>query len=216
MQLSIASGFCCLVALLVLCFEPSRAYAASPSAPPPKADSNSSTDPRAAQAALERARQLQRTGATAEAIGVLERAIVQFPRDVQLRFMRAVIHVDAGEQGPAVKLLEQLTQDFPELPEPYNNLAVIQAQQGNYEAAKRTLEEAIRVLPSYNLAHQNLGEIYLHLAAKAFDNATKITVSTAGISRPGQPAPPAAVKPEAALKRLELVRELLKKLEQQP
>jgi tetratricopeptide (TPR) repeat protein len=157
----------------------------------------SADDPRIAQTALERANQLLRTGEKAEAIVLIETTLKQFPRDPQMRFLRAVLHAEGGERPQAIALLEQITQDFPELPEPYNNLAVLHSQMGNVDLARRALEDAVRALPGYALAQQNLGDIYLQLAARAYDLATR--------------AGPAAAA--APAKRLELIRDLIKKLD---
>jgi tetratricopeptide (TPR) repeat protein len=132
-----------------------------------------------------------------KAIGLIDSTLLQFPRDPQLRFLRAVLHTDAGESAKAIALLEGLTQDFPELPEPYNNLAVLHSRAGQLDQARRALEDAVRALPGYALAQQNLGDIYLQLAARSYELATR--------SGPGNPA--------ALAKRLELVREIIKKVE---
>jgi tetratricopeptide (TPR) repeat protein len=183
------SGLC--VVLLALPFAPCEAQ--SPSAP----KALSADDPRIAQTALERANQLLRTGAKSEAISLIDSTLKQFPRDPQLRFLRAVLHAESGERVQAIAILEQITQDFPELPEPYNNLAVLHSQMGNVDMARRALEEAVRALPGYALAQQNLGDIYLQLAARAYDLAARSGPATAA----------------APSKRLELVRELIKKLD---
>ena len=154
-------------------------------------------DPRVAQSALERANQFLRTGETPKAISLIDSTLQQFPRDPQLRFLRAVLHSDAGESAKAIALLESLTQDFPELPEPYNNLAVLHSRAGQLDQARRALEDAVRALPGYALAQQNLGDIYLQLAARSYELASR--------SGPSNPT--------ALAKRLELVRDLIKKVE---
>ncbi len=185
-------GFC---ALFVLLLATVLTPCAAQSSAVPKA--LSADDPRIAQTALERANQLLRTGAKSEAVALIETTLKQFPRDPQLRFMRAVLHAEAGERAQAIAVFEQISQDFPELPEPYNNLAVLHSQMGNVDLARRSLEDAVRALPGYALAQQNLGDIYLQLAARAYDLAARAGTASAA----------------APSKRLELVRELIKKLD---
>ena len=76
----------------------------------------------------------------------------------------------------AKKTLIEITQQFPELPEPYNNLAALAANQGNWIEARDYLELALKLRPSYTVASANLGEVYIRLAAQAYDNAAKDAV----------------------------------------
>lgn len=64
-----------------------------------------------------------------------------------------------------------MTEDFPELPEPYNNLAVLHAASGQIDRARELLETALRHDPSYFTAHENLGDIYVRLALRAYERA---------------------------------------------
>jgi tetratricopeptide (TPR) repeat protein len=95
------------------------------------------------------------------------------PRDAQLQFLRGVALADLKKTDSAIQIFTGLTQDFPELPEPYNNLAVLYATEGDLDKAKGALEAAIKALPNYALAHENLGDLYLQLAARQFDRAAK-------------------------------------------
>ena len=65
----------------------------------------------------------------------------------------------------------QLTRDYPELAEPYNNLAVLHAASGHLEKAREALETALRLDPGYATARENLGDVYLRLAASAYEQA---------------------------------------------
>jgi Flp pilus assembly protein TadD len=57
------------------------------------------------------------------------------------------------------------------LPEPYNNLAVLQAAAGQVDSARALLETALRLDPGYRTAHQNLGDVYVRLAQRAYEAA---------------------------------------------
>lgn len=107
----------------------------------------------------------------------LERAdahLQKNPRDVQVRFMRGVLLSDLKRPTDAMAVFEAMTQDFPELPEPYNNLAVLHAAQGRYEQARSLLQRATAVQPNYVTAHENLGDLYMAMAAQAYEQALKL------------------------------------------
>jgi Flp pilus assembly protein TadD len=109
--------------------------------------------------------------------GALARAdafLVKNPRDLQVRFLRGVILSDQNKTADAVTAFETLTQDFPELPEPYNNLAVLRANQGELELARSLLQQALTAQPNYVTAYENLGDVYVSLAAEAYQRAIKL------------------------------------------
>lgn len=103
--------------------------------------------------------------------GALKRAdefLAKTPRDLQLRFLRGVILSDQKKTAEAAAAFEALTHDFPELPEPYNNLAVLYAAQGRLEDARSLLNQAILAQPNYVTAQENLGDLYVSLAAESY------------------------------------------------
>jgi len=109
--------------------------------------------------------------------GALKRAdafLMKNPRDLQVRFLRGVILSDQNRTAEAVAAFEALTQDFPELPEPYNNLAVLHANQGELDLARSLLMQAIIAQPNYVTAYENLGDVYVSLAAEAYQRALKL------------------------------------------
>lgn len=115
-----------------------------------------------------------RAGRTDEALALTERALLTEPRNPQLRFLRGVILTERERLDDAVTVFRAMVEDFPELPEPYNNLAVIQARRGEWEAARQSVEQSIRAVPTYALAHENLGDIHLQLAARAYEQAGRL------------------------------------------
>jgi tetratricopeptide (TPR) repeat protein len=64
---------------------------------------------------------------------------------------------------------------FPELPEPHNNLAALLARENRHEEALAALNAAIRARPDYALALENMGDLYLALAAKAYGQALRVS-----------------------------------------
>ena len=113
-----------------------------------------------------------RRGETAPALQRLDAALAQHPVDAGLRFLKAVMLAEYGRINEASALLEALTQEFPDLPEPYNNLAVLQAAAGRLEPARALLESALRLDPGYRTALQNLGDVLVRLAQRAYEAAS--------------------------------------------
>ena len=107
-------------------------------------------------------------------IEAIDKELKVNPRNVQLQFVRARFNIEMGNIPAAKNALLEITQQFPELPEPYNNLAVLEAQTGNLEEAKDYLELALKVQPSFATAHENLGDVYTRLAARAYGKALSI------------------------------------------
>jgi tetratricopeptide (TPR) repeat protein len=117
---------------------------------------------------------LIRNGQFSEALTKVDAALIQTPRDKQLRFMKGVILTEENKPAEAIGVFTKLTEDFPELPEPYNNLAVLFAASGQYDKARASLEMAIRTNPTYSTAHENLGDVYAKLASQAYDKALQL------------------------------------------
>ncbi len=115
-----------------------------------------------------------RAGRIAEALTLAERALLTDPRNPQLRFLRAVVLTEQRRLDLAIEAFGTLIADYPELPEPYNNLAVIHADRGEWERARQALEQSIRAVPTYALAHENLGDIHIQLAARSYEQAGRL------------------------------------------
>jgi len=109
-----------------------------------------------------------RAGDTAGAMQKIDATLAGDPRNAPLRFMKAVLLAEIGRRKEAVELYLRLTQEYPELPEPYNNLAVLYAADGELDHAREALETALRNDPAYATARENLGDIYVQLAARAY------------------------------------------------
>lgn len=116
---------------------------------------------------------LHRAGHSAAALERIERGLQADPREPQLRFLKGVILADTGRRAEAAEIYTRLTQEYPELPEPYNNLAVLHAADGRLDEARAALENALRNDPTYATAHENLGDIYLRLAVRAFERSDR-------------------------------------------
>lgn len=123
---------------------------------------------------IAKVRKLQASRKPEEALRAARRAIKQYPNNTQLRFLLGVTLSDADKPAEAISVFEALNRDHPELAEPYNNLAVLHAANGDLDAARDALVAAIRVVPDYSLALQNLGDVYLRMAARSYEAASKI------------------------------------------
>ena len=106
-----------------------------------------------------------------EAIDLINMQLKKTPLNVQLRFVKARLQIELRDFASAKKTLMEITQQFPELPEPYNNLAAISANQDQWIEARDYLELALKLRPSYSTAAANLGEVYIRLGAKAYEDA---------------------------------------------
>lgn len=132
------------------------------------------SDARKVQTVVEQANRLLQENKPDLALKTLDDGLKQSPRDPRLRFQYGVVLNQLKRDGEAVDVFQQLTEDFPELPEPYNNLAVMLAARGDLDQAKVALERAIRALPNYALAQENLGDVYLRMAARSYEQAGKL------------------------------------------
>lgn len=128
-----------------------------------------SAQPVASAAEIERQ---YRGGEPQLALQRLAQALAQRPGDAPLRFLQAVLVGEAGQAAESQRLLERMTQEFPDLPEPYNNLAVLNAAAGRLDQARDLLETALRLDPAYRVAHENLGDVFVRLAQRAYEAAS--------------------------------------------
>jgi tetratricopeptide (TPR) repeat protein len=103
------------------------------------------------------------------------------PTDPQMRLLLSRIQDGQGQTAEAMATLQALTQSFPELSEPYNNWAVLLARENRYAEALALLQDAVRARPDDGTALENLGDVYVALAAEAYQKA--------GQALPSQPRP---------------------------
>jgi Flp pilus assembly protein TadD len=112
-----------------------------------------------------------RRGEPRAALLRLDQALAARPGDAGLRFLHGVLLAESDRPAEAAAVFERMSEDFPDLPEPYNNLAVIEAAKGQLDRARSLLETALRLDPSYRTAHQNLGDVFVRLAQRAYEAA---------------------------------------------
>ena len=114
-----------------------------------------------------------------QALEQIDTYLQERPRDPQMRFWRARLLEQLKRGDEAFVVYEELAQDYPELAEVQNNLGVMYAARGNLGQAKLALENALRNNPNYATAHENMGDIFLHLARQSFSKSAELDPTTA-------------------------------------
>lgn len=117
------------------------------------------------------------------ALNQVDQYLINQPRDPQMRFWRARLLEQLNQADEALATYTTLAQDYPELPEVQNNLGVMLAAQGNVDEARFAFEHALRNNPDYATAHENLGDIFLHLAQRSYDNASRLDGRNKNLSK---------------------------------
>jgi tetratricopeptide (TPR) repeat protein len=123
---------------------------------------------------LAEARKLLAAGDREAAMKRIDESLAKKPADQDARFLKGVILAEDGRIPEAMDVYQRLTQDYPELAEAHNNLAVLYAARGDLERARQSLELAIRTNPDYATAQENLGDVYVQLAARAYERAGQL------------------------------------------
>jgi tetratricopeptide (TPR) repeat protein len=118
---------------------------------------------------------LVQSGQWQSAQALAESRLKTTPTDPQMRLLLSHIQTGQGQTQAAMDTLRALTLSFPELPEPHNNLAALLARDNRHEEALLSLQAAVRARPDYALALENMGDLYLALAARAYGQALNLT-----------------------------------------
>lgn len=126
---------------------------------------------------LASAQRLWLAGQKTQAVEQVEQALTRSPDDLQLRFALGVMRMELGDRAKAVALFTRLTQDFPDLADPYNNLAVLHAAAGDLDEAQAALQQALRLQPDHAQAQENLGDVLMRLALRAYQRAQKASLN---------------------------------------
>ncbi|VAX22446.1 hypothetical protein MNBD_NITROSPINAE04-1125 [hydrothermal vent metagenome] len=108
------------------------------------------------------------------AIKKLDEMLKQDEGNIQVRFFKATLLMEAGRANEAQAVLEDVTRRYPDLPEAYNNLAALHASQGRLIQAKTMLENLTISHPNFAIAHENLSDIYAALASQGMERAARL------------------------------------------
>jgi tetratricopeptide (TPR) repeat protein len=103
--------------------------------------------------------------------------------DAQLLFLKARALNQLGRRDEAKQVYRDMTERFPELPEPWNNLASLEVADGRLDQARDALQMALRNDPNYAVAHENLGDLYIMLAARSYGEALRLDPRNAAALR---------------------------------
>jgi tetratricopeptide (TPR) repeat protein len=118
---------------------------------------------------------LVQSGQWQPAQALAESRLKTTPTDPQMRLLLSHIQTGLGQTQAAMDTLRALTLSFPELPEPHNNLAALLARANRHEEALQSLQAAVQARPDYALALENMGDLYLALAARSYGQALNLT-----------------------------------------
>jgi len=105
------------------------------------------------------------------AISMLKRAVKENPDQYQAWFLLGVTQARKRHFDDAIAAFAKVSQLQPQLAEPHNNLAVIYNEMGNLTGAVRELEASLKLNPGYVTAHENIGDLYVKLAARSYKEA---------------------------------------------
>ncbi len=108
-----------------------------------------------------------------QALVLIDRELARQPADAQLQIQRGVVLTNLNRSDDALAQFRKVVAAHPELPGPHNNVAVLLAARGEIQEARLALERAIRTHPTYATAHENLGDLYSHMAAEAYRKALR-------------------------------------------
>jgi Tfp pilus assembly protein PilF len=108
------------------------------------------------------------------ALWITETYLQEQPRDPQMRFWRARLLEQLQRTDEAFDTYQELSREYPELPEVQNNLGVMLAAKGRLAEARQAFENALRNNPDYATAHENMGDILMHLAQRSYDKAIRL------------------------------------------
>lgn len=108
-----------------------------------------------------------------DAISILVQLLKNSPGDFQAWFLLGATQARLRRFHDAVISFGKVTSLQPTLAEPHNNLAVIYNELGDFRAAVKELEASLKLRPNYATAHENIGDLYVKLAADAYRKALK-------------------------------------------
>ena len=110
-------------------------------------------------------------GRDVTAINILKREVKKHPADYQAWFMLGVTQAKRRQFHDAIRAFNKVVELQPSLAEPHNNLAVIYNELGDLRAAVRELETSLELNPAYGTAYENIGDLYVKLAAQSYKKA---------------------------------------------
>lgn len=93
--------------------------------------------------------------------------------EVQDLFKEGVIYVKENNNGKAIEVFEKITNKYSNIPEPYNNLGVLYVKNGEYDKSIAAFKSAIKINPDYDIAKENLADVYSKLSNRYYRDIYK-------------------------------------------
>lgn len=81
----------------------------------------------------------------------------------------------------AITVFTELTRDYPRLPEPYQQLAALRVKRGDLQRAVTALQTAVKLGVQDTRLQEQLGDLYVELAADAYRQALKADAPSASL-----------------------------------
>lgn len=120
---------------------------------------------------LAKAEQLIAQGDNDAAVITLQKLVTHSPEDFHAWFVLGMTQAKLQHLDDAIISFNKVIQLQPTLAEPHNNLAVIFNLKGDLRAAVKQLEASLDLNPDYVVAHENIGDLYVKLAAQSYKKA---------------------------------------------
>jgi len=107
-------------------------------------------------------------GDVSAAVNKMRQLVKGEPENYQVWFLLGVNQAEQGQYDDAIESFHHVIKLQPLLAEPHNNLAVIYNETGNFRSAVDELEMSLTLKPGYLTAQENVGDLYVKLAADAY------------------------------------------------
>ncbi len=120
-------------------------------------------------------------GRDADARAALAPLLEREPERPYVRLLHGILLAREDRGREAVAVMEDLRRDAPDIPEVWNNLAVLYGAEGRLDRARDVLLATLERWPDFAAAHENLGEVYAHLAHRSRERAGELD-ATGGVS----------------------------------
>lgn len=125
---------------------------------------NAPPPPPAASSAIHAATDLRR-------LAEVDKLLKTTPDDAALQMERGQLLWRAGRTNDALNAFRRVSKLVPQSAAAHNNIAVILASQGRFDEARLSLESALKTHDAYATIHENMGQLYAHMAAEAYRKA---------------------------------------------
>lgn len=119
---------------------------------------------------------LIKNGQQEAAIARIDAALLTDPQP-NLYFQKGVALSSMQRIDESISTFTKMTELYPNIAEPYNNLGILYFTKKDYARARAAFEAAIQNNPSYTNAHDNLGDLYVKMAANHYQNNAAMDVN---------------------------------------